>query len=486
MLFNSFTFVLFLPIVFALYWGVFRGVTGRNVLLIAAGAVFYGWWDPRFLLLLLATSMTDYGVAIALHRTSDERKKRTWLALSLVGNLGTLGVFKYYDFFATSLAMALESVGIQASPVLLHVVLPVGISFYTFQALSYTIDVYRGRIAPVRDLAAYLAFIAFFPQLCAGPIERASHMLPQFTRARNFDGPRAADGLRQMLWGLFKKVVVADNCAKLVGLIFDGSDHLPGPLLLLGAALFALQIYGDFSGYSDIALGCASLFGFDLMRNFAFPYFSRDIAEFWRRWHISLSTWFRDYVYIPLGGSRGGRWMMVRNTFAIFLLSGLWHGANWTFLFWGLLNAVYFLPLLLWRRNRDHLGPVAPGRLLPSFGDALRILSTFLLTCVAWVFFRAEDLTHALGYLGRMFKQLAHLPSWRHAGALLSEHYLLAPALACTILMLVVEWIQREQQHALERLPSGLAARWTIYLSLLAVIAFVGEFSEQQFIYFQF
>ncbi|MBV6403727.1 MAG: MBOAT family protein [Flavobacteriales bacterium] len=486
MLFNSFTFALFLPVVFALYWGVCRTVTARNLLLIVAGCVFYGWWDWRFLLLLAATSMTDYGVAIAMDRVADPRRRKAWLWVSLVGNLGTLGIFKYHDFFATSLADALARAGIATQPVLLHVVLPVGISFYTFQALSYTIDVYRRRIAPVRDLPSYLAFISFFPQLCAGPIERASHMLPQFARPRRFEPDQATDGLRQMLWGLFKKVVVADNCATLVDRIFGDSAHLPGPLLVLGAVLFALQIYGDFSGYSDIAIGCARLFGFELMRNFAYPYFSRDIAEFWRRWHISLSTWFRDYVYIPLGGSRGGTWMSVRNTFAIFLLSGFWHGANWTFLAWGFLNALYFLPLLLGGRNRTHLGTVAPGRWLPSTGDALRITTTFALTCLAWVFFRAEDLDHAFAYLARMGDGWLRPGAWQRCAAVLGEHLLLAPAMVCAVALFVVEWVQREHAHGLERLPAQRPLRWAIYLAVLAAVVFVGDHGEQQFIYFQF
>jgi len=289
-----------------------------------------------------------------------------------------------------------------------------------------------------------------------------------------------------MLWGLFKKVVVADNCATLVDAIFDGSDHLPGPLLALGAVLFAIQIYGDFSGYSDIAIGCARLFGFELMRNFAFPYFSRDIAEFWRRWHISLSTWFRDYVYIPLGGSHGGPWMSVRNTFAIFLLSGFWHGANWTFLAWGLLNAIYFLPLLLGGRNRMNLGTVAPGRHLPGVADAARIAATFALTCLAWVFFRAEDLGHAFGYLGRMTDGWLRQGQWQQTLAFLGGHMLLAPGMACIVLLVAVEWLQRERAHGLERLPSARPVRWAIYLFLLAAITFAGDHGEQQFIYFQF
>jgi alginate O-acetyltransferase complex protein AlgI len=486
MLFNSFIFAVFLPVVFALYWGVFRGVRAQNLLLIAAGFVFYGWWDWRFLLLLLATSLTDHGVALAMGGATSQRGRKAWLALSLIGNLGTLAVFKYHDFFARSLQAGLAELDIAADPVLLKVILPVGISFYTFQALSYTIDVYRRRIDAVRDPSIFLAFVSFFPQLCAGPIERASHMLPQFARQRSFDAERAVDGLRQMLWGFFKKIVIADNCSRVVDEIFSRSDTQAGPVLMLGAVLFAFQIYCDFGGYSDIAIGTARLFGFELMRNFAFPYFSRDIAEFWRRWHISLSSWFRDYVYIPLGGSKGGRALAVRNTFIIFLLSGFWHGANWTFLVWGLLNALYFLPLLLRGANRKHLGDAAEGRLLPGPGEALRMLGTFGLTCLAWVFFRADSVTQAVGYIGRIFTRVHRPGDWKATAEFLGDHSSYAPALACLFVMLAAEWLQRMHKHALEAPSFGRPMRWAVYIGLVLVIVFVGDHAEQRFIYFQF
>jgi alginate O-acetyltransferase complex protein AlgI len=486
MLFNSLVFALFLPVVFVLYWGVLRSVQGRNLLLIAAGFVFYGWWDWRFLLLLLATSLTDYAVALGLGATAVQRRRKLLLGVSLVGNLGTLGIFKYHDFFARSLADALGSLGIAYQPLLLQVVLPVGISFYTFQALSYTIDVYRGRIAPVRRLDTFMAFVSFFPQLCAGPIERASHMLPQFGRDRVFSHALAVDGLRQMLWGFFKKIVIADNCGRVVDEVFDGATGQPGPVLLLGAVLFAFQIYCDFGGYSDIAIGCARLFGFELMRNFAYPYFARDIAEFWRRWHISLSTWFRDYLYIPLGGSQGGRVKAVRNTFIIFTVSGFWHGANWTFLAWGLLNALYFLPLLLSGRNRRNLGTPSAGHLLPSAGEALRILGTFLLTCLAWVFFRADSIGDALTYLGRIVRRSHRAIDWSRTSAFLADHATLLPAFGCLLLLVAVEWARRDRRHALEDLAAPQPVRWAIYTAIALVIVFVGDHAEQQFIYFQF
>jgi len=314
-------------------------------------------------------------------------------------NLGFLGFFKYYNFFLDNFVDAFTFLGYPIQTRALSIVLPVGISFYTFQTLSYSIDVYRRKLEPTKDLIAFLAFVSFFPQLVAGPIERATNLLPQFYSKRTFDYSKAVDGLRQILWGLFKKVVIADNCAEYANLIFNNSSEYSGSTLLLGALFFTFQIYGDFSGYSDIAIGTARLFGFSLMQNFAFPYFSRDIAEFWRRWHISLSTWFRDYLYIPLGGSKGGLWMKIRNTFIIFLVSGFWHGANWTFIIWGGLNALYFLPLLLAKKNRKNIDTVAQDKIFPSVRESLSMIGTFSLTVLAWIFFRAESLPHALNYL---------------------------------------------------------------------------------------
>ncbi len=477
MLFNSIAFALFLPVVFLLYWFVTRrSLRAQNLLLIAAGFLFYGWWDWRFLLLLLATSMTDYTVALAMGRTADPGRRKVLLGLSLAGNLGTLGVFKYYDFFARSFADLFARLGIGSDPLLLKVVLPVGISFYTFQALSYTIDVYRRRIDAVRDLPAFLAFISFFPQLCAGPIERASHMLPQFMRPRTFDPALAADGMRQMLWGFFKKTVIADNCAPLVADIFGHYHQYGAGTLLWGALLFTFQIYGDFSGYTDIALGCARLFGFDLMRNFAFPYFSRDIAEFWRRWHISLTSWFRDYLYIPLGGSRGSTLFQARNILVIFLVSGFWHGANWTFIAWGLFNGLLFLPLLFTGRNRRHLDGVAEGRLLPSGREALGMLVTFGCTVIAWIFFRAPTIADAFHYLRR-------LVSWR----LFKLSHLFDPWLAGLILVLLgVEWLQRTRQHGLQVDHLRPWARRAAYLGVFLLIFTFGRFAKTAFIYFQF
>lgn len=323
--------------------------------------------------------------------------------MSMLANLGMLGFFKYFNFFLDSLVSAYSIFGYVLPVCSINIVLPVGISFYTFQTMSYTIDVYRRQAEPSRDIIGFLAYVSFFPQLVAGPIERATRLIPQFERRRIFDYGQAVDGLRQALWGLFKKVVIADNCAAYANTVFNNSADYSGSTLALGAIAFAFQIYGDFSGYSDIALGTSRLLGFDLMRNFAYPYFSRDIAKFWRRWHISLSTWFRDYLYIPLGGSRVSRFMSVRNTMIIFLVSGFWHGANWTFVVWGALHGLFFLPLLLARKNRTHLGLVADGRMLPSLGELRGMLSTFAIVTLAWVFFRAENVSHAVNYLSSMF-----------------------------------------------------------------------------------
>jgi alginate O-acetyltransferase complex protein AlgI len=486
MLFNSFAFAAFLPLCFALYWAAQRHLRVQNLVVMLASFVFYGWWDPRFLLLLLATSLGDFWVGWQLGRTRAKRKRKQLIALSLLANLGLLATFKYFDFFASELSRAFSGVGVQLDMPTLGLVLPVGISFYTFQALSYTLDVYARKLEPTDDAVAFLAFICFFPQLVAGPIERATRLLPQMLAPRRFDTDAAADGLRQMLWGLFKKVVIADGCAVLVDDIFNGAHYLPGPLLLMGAVLFAMQIYGDFSGYSDIAIGCARLFGFDLMRNFAYPYFSRDIAEFWRRWHISLSTWFRDHLYLPLGGSKGSTWLRVRNTVVVFLVSGLWHGANWTFLVWGALNAFFFLPLLLRGNNRAHTGPISPGRLLPSGGDAFRMACTFSLTCLAWVFFRADSLPNAITYLHR-----AAVGTWTHIGSpatgqFLLERFQTLPAVACIPLLIAVEWHQRNGLHGLARMPRTRAVRWMLYTLLVCTIAFAGVLEERQFIYFQF
>ena len=404
MIFNSLEFAIFLPIVFFLYWLILgRMRKAQNGFLVLASYVFYGWWDWRFLILIFASSLVDYLVGLGLGKVADNKvtTRKIMLSISLFANLGLLGIFKYYNFFVESLSEAVTLFGQQLDVTTLSWVLPIGISFYTFQTLSYSIDVYRKKMEAVHDPVAFFAYVSFFPQLVAGPIERASHLVPQFMKPRAFSYNHASDGLRQILWGLFKKMVIADNCAVLVNQIFDTPESYPGSILALGAILFAFQIYGDFSGYSDIAIGTARLFGFDIMRNFAYPYFSRDIAEFWRRWHISLSSWFKDYLYIPLGGSRTKPWKIYRNIAVIFLVSGFWHGANWTFIAWGALHALSFFPLLISKKNRLHITPIAEGRRLPTGRELFQIFCTFTIVCVAWVFFRADSLTDAFTYLWR-------------------------------------------------------------------------------------
>jgi D-alanyl-lipoteichoic acid acyltransferase DltB (MBOAT superfamily) len=421
--------------------------------------------------------MVDYLVGLGLLKHSNLKKRRLLLFTSIIVNLGLLGFFKYYNFFAESFADAFTLFGQPFTPDRLHIVLPVGISFYTFQTLSYSIDVYKRKLEPTKDIVSFFAFVSFFPQLVAGPIERATNLLPQFYSKRNFDYAKAVDGMRQILWGLFKKIVIADNCATYANKIFNDYADYSGSTLLLGAFFFAFQIYCDFSGYSDIAIGTSRLFGFSLMRNFAFPYFSRDIAEFWRRWHISLSTWFRDYVYIPLGGSKGGTSMKVRNTLIIFLVSGFWHGANWTFIVWGLLNAIYFLPLLLSKQNRIHTDTVAEGNFFLSIKEFIQISITFFLTLIAWIFFRAESVPHAFRYLKGIFnKSILTIPQIHPV-----------PILILLAVLVLVEWVQREKKHGLQLdgIKMHRVMRWGIYYATIIIIAVFGG-DQQEFIYFQF
>jgi len=482
MLFNSFDFALFLPIVFILYWFVAnKNIRMQNLLIVVASYVFYGWWDWRFLSLILFSTLVDYLVGVRLGTEDNQAKRKVLLWTSILVNLGFLGFFKYYNFFLDNFIASFSFFGREITANSLNIILPVGISFYTFQTLSYSIDVYKRKLRPTKDFIAFAAFVSFFPQLVAGPIERAKNLLPQFFRSRTFDYNKAVDGMRQILWGLFKKMVIADNAAEIANEIFNNSANYSGSTLLLGALFFTFQIYGDFSGYSDIAIGTARLFGFDLMRNFNYPYFSRDIAEFWRRWHISLSTWFRDYLYIPIGGSRGSLPMKIRNVFVIFIVSGFWHGANWTFIVWGALNAIYFLPLLLAKKNRIYLGNVAQGRNLPTIRESFQMLTTFGLTVFAWIFFRAESIGHSMNIISKIFSSsLFSLPAFegkRHA----------LETLLLIMFFLIIEWNGREEQYATAQL--GLKwrkpIRYAMYYSIFIALFWFGG-KEQQFIYFQF
>jgi len=480
MLFNSLSFALFLPFVFILYWFVAnKSLKSQNILLLVASYFFYACWDWRFLFLLMFSTFLDYYTGIKMSDTKNRREKKFWFWLSISVNLGFLGVFKYYNFFTTSFAEAVSHVGLQVSPYTLKIILPVGISFYTFHGLSYVIDIYKDRIKAEKNIIDYSLFVSFFPLLVAGPIERATHLLPQIQKKRIFDYPIAVDGLRQILWGLFKKVVIADKCAEYANMIFNHANHHSGSTLVIGALFFTFQIYGDFSGYSDIAIGTAKLFGIDLLRNFAFPYFSRDIAEFWRRWHISLSTWFRDYLYIPLGGSKGGVWLKVRNTFIIFIVSGFWHGANWTFIMWGGLNALYIMPSIIFNTHRNNLDIVAQGKYLPSLKELLSIGLTFSLTVFAWIFFRAENISSAFVFISKMLSpSLFTLPTLRPFNLF-----------ALLIGFIIIEWFSRDKRHGLE-FNSALfikPIRIAIYLIISYSVLFNLKFHEaSEFIYFQF
>lgn len=483
MLFNSIDFAIFLPVVFMLYWFITnKNLKLQNFLIVVASYFFYGWWDWRFLSLILFSTIVDYTVGLGLLKQENQLKRKILLLASIIVNLGFLGFFKYYNFFLDNFISAFSFFGAEIKSNSLNIILPVGISFYTFQTLGYSIDVYKRKLEPTKDFIAFSAFVSFFPQLVAGPIERATNLLPQFYNKRTFDYSKAVDGMRQILWGLFKKIVIADNCAEYANQIFNNSADMNGSTLVLGALFFTFQIYGDFSGYSDIAIGTARLFGFDLMRNFAFPYFSRDIAEFWRRWHISLSTWFRDYVYIPLGGSRGGTWMKIRNTFIIFIVSGFWHGANWTFIVWGALNAIYFLPLLLTNNNRNNLEIVAKGKVLPTFKEFVSILLTFGLTVFTWIFFRSENIVQAFSYiLGIFSKSLVEIPEFSGMGKALTTIILV-------VIFVLIEWWGRDSQYAIAKIGLGWKKplRYAIYCLIILSIMCFGNFNENQFIYFQF
>ncbi len=495
MLFNSLEFLVFLPIVFLLYWFVFsRSYRWQNLFLILASGVFYSWWDWRTLPLIFLTIVSTYFSALGIryhqNKTTEQGiitqlrwyQNKAWLisAANIVFNLGILCVFKYYNFFIQSFIDVFQTFGIHLEFSTLQLVLPVGISFYTFRALSYSIDVYTRKVEPTCDFLAFFSFLIFFPFLLAGPIERASNMLHQFLQKRIFIYEMGTDGMRQILWGLFKKVVIADNCAFVVNNIFTISpSSLHGSTLLIGAFLFTIQIYCDFSGYSDMAIGIAKLFGLKAKKNFNYPYFSRNIAEFWRRWHISLTTWFRDYLYIPMGGSRVVKWKVIRNTFVIFLVSGLWHGANWTFIFWGFLHALLFMPLLMFNRNRKFTGNIAEGKWLPSFKEAYQMGMTFFWVMIAWVFFKSETIGGAFLYLSNMFSSSLLSPLDQGVGIGRFSSVLL-----CIAIMFMIEWIQREKEHALDNIRSWYVRNTLYYMILICLFWFGG--TKEAFIYTNF
>lgn len=475
MLFNSTAFAVFLPVVFTLYWFVFnRRISLQNGLLLVASYFFYGWWDWRFLSLLFLSTLVDYVIGISLERTTEPRRRKLWLFISVATNLGVLGFFKYYNFFIDSWAEMLRAFGFTPNLRTLNIILPVGISFYTFQTLSYTIDIYRNKTRATSDFLAFAAFVSFFPQLVAGPIERASNLMPQFLRPRKFGFANGMAGLRQIGWGLVKKVVIADNCAPYVEQAFLNPAAYSGSELFLAVIYFAFQIYCDFSGYSDIARGTAKLFGFELMVNFRTPYFSRNIAEFWQRWHISLSTWFRDYVYIPLGGNRISQTRTILNVFVVFVLSGLWHGANWTFIVWGALNALYFIPLMLLQKHKKYRGG-ENGDNAPRIRELPAICLTFLCACFGWIFFRAESIGDAWKYLLAIFQpSLFSVPDQLRA---------FLPAL---LIFVIIEWMGRRKEYPLLLERNSFVSNVSYFVGITLLLVWFGNFGDHEFIYFQF
>lgn len=480
MLFNSIEFLIFLPLVFMLYWTLQKYVKVQNAFVICASYLFYGWWSWKFLLLIAFISTVSFFSGIFLEKYPDNRRiRRTVVTISVILCLAVLCTFKYFDFFSVNLAHLLNALGIQLDAFTLGLVLPVGISFYTLQALSYTIDVYRGRIGATRDPIAFYAFICFFPQLVAGPIERASNLLPQFLNRRQFSYPKAVEGMQQILWGFFKKMVVADNCAKAVNAIYGNYESFDGGMLIWGAILFSFQIYGDFSGYSDIAIGVARLFGINLSRNFHFPYLSRNVAEFWRRWHISLNRWFVDYVYIPMGGSRGSMNLTIFNTLMIFLLSGFWHGSDWSYICWGLFNALFFIPLIWMGTTKKYRKTVvAQTSKLPRIAEVFQLLTTFAIVTFGRIFFRSENMEQAIGYLKRIFTHFSFSFPWNYKRSLMA-----------IVILWVVEYLMRHHDFGLQLSQNGLlryrVVRWIIYYAVFLLILFWSD-TPEEFIYFQF
>lgn len=489
MLFNSIDFAIFLPIVFLLYWFVTnKNLKLQNLLLLSASYIFYGWWDWRFLGLIIFSSFVDYFIGVEMSKTDVKRKRKFLLWSSIIVNIGFLGFFKYFNFFIDNFVTAFSFFGQDISSQGLNIILPVGISFYTFQTLSYSIDVYNKKLEPTKDVIAFFTYVGFFPQLVAGPIERAKNLLPQFYVKRKFDSIKASDGMRQILWGLFKKIVIADNLSAYVELVFDNTSEVSSVTLLMGLALFSIQIYADFSGYSDIAIGTARLFGFNFQINFKYPLFARSIGERWRTWHISLSTWFRDYIYIPMGGSRVNKWMRFRNLMILFTISGFWHGANWTFVCWGVLNGLFFAPSMLLNNNRRYLEPINKNKIFPSLKEAYLMIQTFSLISFTYIFFRANNIAHTKEYfLGIMHNfNLPFYPA-RLLKTYSIQSYDIVMMLFFVLIMFMFEWYNRDKDFGLFFAENHKhpIIRWLIYVALIVIIT-LWPGQTESFIYFQF
>jgi len=477
LLFNTVAFGVFLPVVFILYWMIQkRSLLLQNVFLLITSYAFYAYWDYRFLSLVIFSSVICYVAGIWIAEAQRQSTRKAILVVSLILNLGILVFFKYFNFFVISANDLLEGVGLSADLKILQLILPLGISFYTFKLVTYIVDVYRKDMVPTKDVVAFFAFVSFFPTMVAGPIDKARNLLPQFLKKREFSDPAARDGLRQMLNGFVKKMVIADNIAPLTEDIFSNYQQYDGLTLLIGAFLFAIQIYSDFSGYSDIAIGTSRLLGFSVTKNFNYPYFSRDIAEFWRRWHISLSNWLRDYLYVPLCGRKPSRWKKARNIVFTFAVCGLWHGANWTYIAWGIILGLYFVPITVVRSKR-FLGTAGEGRKLPSFREVWAMLGTFSMVLLSWIFFKSATIGNALGYIGRIFTHpyLTKLPI---------KPYL--PMLLASTILLSLEWVQRKKNFVLQIDNLHVVLRWIIYYSVLVIMVVFIKSGNNDFIYFQF
>lgn len=484
MLFNSFEFLLFLPIVFLLYWFIFKPLKWQNLLILTSSYIFYGWWDWRFLILIVFTSFCSYGSGLLINKANQNNRKtlaKFYCSANILINILILCYFKYFNFFVDNLKILFSQFGFQLDWFTLEVLLPVGISFYTFQALSYTIDVYRKDIKPTGDFIAFASFIAFFPQLVAGPIERATNLLPQFLQPRIFNYAEAVSGMRQMLWGFFKKMVIADNCAGFANTIFNNSTDVSGSTIIVGGLLFTFQIYGDFSGYSDIAIGCAKLFGINLMRNFNLPYFSQNIADFWRRWHISLNKWFIDYVYIPLGGNRRGKLRNILNILIVFSLSGIWHGADWTFIAWGTFNGIL---VVLYTLLFKHKHVIKDNNFKITLKSGINMLFTFALIVLGWILFRSDNISMAKTCMSSIFS--TSLFATPDLSIISGNNMALASTVVLIVILLIVEYRMRKQRFALDIINiKSKTIRWCIYVAvILSIIVFTGE--QEQFIYFQF
>jgi alginate O-acetyltransferase complex protein AlgI len=491
MLFNSLDFGIFLPCIFIIYWFIFnKNLNFQNAIIVLASYFFYAWWDWRFLGLIIFSTIVDFQVGNLLNKEKNQLRRKFLLWTSVTVNLGFLGFFKYYNFFLESFTNAFSLFGMDLNSNTLNIILPVGISFYTFQTLSYTIDIYRKKLVATSNFVAFSAFVSFFPQLVAGPIERATNLLPQFYKSRKFDYVKAIDGMKQILWGLFKKIVIADNCGEFANQIFNNYAELDGSTLAIGVFFFSFQIYGDFSGYSDIAIGVSRLFGFNLKQNFATPYFSRNILEFWKRWHISLTSWLTDYIFTPLAIELRHleKWGITIAIFITFFLSGLWHGANWTFIIWGLIHGFYYLFTILLIGHKTSKKAVAHNKNLPSIKEFLSMLLTFILVSFSYIFFRAENLTYAFNYINKIFSvSFFNFPKLNY---LLTSPLTMSIELIIFLILfiLIIEWMGRREAHSLERLfIKNSKFRKAFYMLIVILIFVFGNFEANlEFIYFQF